>query len=147
MPQKQQQKQQQQQYDFNNNNTPQSNNYGQYNSASMGNYQEGPNNYEDSGPANLVPCGNCGRNFAADRLSKHMKICQKIGSKPKKVFDSTRARIQGTEAASFQRMRKPDPPKKKNNWRSKHGKNIQIIRCLSMYFTLNYRLFKVIAVI
>lgn len=132
----QQQKQQKQQHsDFNQNiNQPQMN-YGQYNAPAMGNYQDEPNEYEDGVPANLVPCGNCGRNFAADRLAKHMKICQKVGTKQRKVFDSIKARTQGTELASFQRMKKPDPPKPKNNWRSKHGKG-RLIESHCFYMSL-----------
>lgn len=94
--------------------------YGQYGTTAAGNYPDGPS--EDSGQSvNLVPCSNCGRNFAADRISKHMSICVKSSSKQRKVFDSTKARIQGTEMASIARIKKPEPPKPKNNWRAKHG--------------------------
>lgn len=35
-------------------------------------------------PTNLVPCSKCGRNFGADRIAKHERVC-KVNSKPKKV--------------------------------------------------------------
>ena len=76
-------------------------------------------------PANLAPCYNCGRSFAAERLAKHEAICNKTGRKQRKVFDSTKMRTQGTEAAQFNRpgARKATvPPKPKSNWRKKHGK-------------------------
>lgn len=79
---------------------------------------------------NLLPCHNCGRSFAADRLAKHQSICIKSG-KQRKTFDSTKMRTQGTEAAAFNRggaRRAPDPPKPKSNWRQKHAEFINAIR-------------------
>ena len=83
----------------------------------------------------ILPCHNCGRSFAADRLAKHQSICLKSG-KQRKVFDSTKMRTQGTEAAKYNRggaRKAPDPPKPKSNWRQKHGKNAQnfckLFRC------------------
>lgn len=79
---------------------------------------------QTSEPVNLAQCYNCGRSFAADRLAKHETICRKSG-KQRRVFDSTKMRTQGTEAAQFNRAgarKAPDPPKPKSNWRKKHGK-------------------------
>ena len=76
-------------------------------------------------PLNLACCYNCGRSFAAERLAKHEVICNKSSHKQRKVFDSSKMRTQGTEAAQFNRHRArkaPDPPKPKSNWRKKHGK-------------------------
>ena len=76
-------------------------------------------------PVNLAPCYNCGRSFAAERLAKHEAICNKSSHKQRKVFDSSKMRTQGTEAAQFNRHRgrkAPGPPKPKSNWRQKHGK-------------------------
>lgn len=78
---------------------------------------------------NLVPCNNCGRSFAADRLAKHQSVCNKSG-KQRKVFDSTKMRTQGTEAAKYNRpagRKVPDPPKPKSNWRQKHGEKYLVI--------------------
>lgn len=77
-------------------------------------------------PVNLAPCYNCGRSFAAERLAKHEAICNKSSHKQRKVFDSSKMRTQGTEAAQFNRHRArkgPGPPKPKSNWRKKHGKD------------------------
>merc|ERR1712173_10016 len=48
----------------------------------------------------LVPCKNCGRNFADDRVEKHEEICVKTAKK-RKVFDMTKARVKGTDAAKY----------------------------------------------
>ena len=74
---------------------------------------------------NLAPCYNCGRSFAAERLAKHEAICNKSSKKQRKVFDSSKMRTKGTEAAQFNRHRVRkghDPPKPKSNWRKNHGK-------------------------
>ncbi|EDO38611.1 predicted protein, partial [Nematostella vectensis] len=79
----------------------------------------------------LVPCPNCGRNFAMDRIAKHETICRKTGTKQRKVFDSTKARTSGTEAAGYNRpgaRKKPEPAVPKGNWRAKHQEFIRAIR-------------------
>ena len=45
----------------------------------------------------------CGRNFAEDRIEKHEEICAKTAAKAKKrkVFDMTKARVKGTDAAKY----------------------------------------------
>ena len=45
----------------------------------------------------------CGRNFADDRIEKHEEICSKTADKAKKrkVFDMTKARVKGTDAAKY----------------------------------------------
>ena len=45
----------------------------------------------------------CGRNFADDRIEKHEEICAKTADKAKKrkVFDMTKARVKGTDAAKY----------------------------------------------
>ena len=79
----------------------------------------------------LRECPNCGRNFAADRLQKLVAVCAK-SDKKRKVFDSTKMRVQGTEAAAFVPSKKKaasvpvKPPK--NNWKTKHEEFIQAIR-------------------
>lgn len=77
---------------------------------------------------NLVPCQNCGRSFASDRLSKHQSICRKTTGKQRKVFDSSKMRTQGTDAAKYNRAgarRAHDAIKPKSNWRQKHGNNFK----------------------
>ena len=45
----------------------------------------------------------CGRNFADDRIEKHEEICSRTAEKAKKrkVFDMTKARVKGTDAAKY----------------------------------------------
>lgn len=77
---------------------------------------------------NLVPCQNCGRSFASNRLSKHQSICRKTTGKQRKVFDSSKMRTQGTDAAKYNRAgarRAHDAVKPKSNWRQKHGNNFK----------------------
>ena len=48
----------------------------------------------------LIQCKNCSRNFAADRIDKHLNICKKT-VKQRKPFDVSKARVEGTDAANF----------------------------------------------
>lgn len=50
---------------------------------------------------NLVPCKNCGRNFAPDRVQAHADICAKTSRKKRKPFDATKHRVQGTELEAY----------------------------------------------
>merc|ERR1712106_1046352 len=49
----------------------------------------------------LTSCKNCQRNFAEDRIEKHEEICLKTSQKKRKTFDMTKARVKGTDAASY----------------------------------------------
>ena len=51
----------------------------------------------------MKACKNCGRNFADDRIEKHEEICLKTTAKKRKVFDMTKARVKGTDAAKYVR--------------------------------------------
>uniref|UniRef100_A0A1Q3FZV6 Putative secreted protein n=1 Tax=Culex tarsalis TaxID=7177 RepID=A0A1Q3FZV6_CULTA len=57
----------------------------------------------DNGPVpdGMARCSVCGRNFAEDRVAKHMEICRKTKSKKRKVFDVTKHRVQGTDAEKY----------------------------------------------
>lgn len=57
----------------------------------------------DNGPVpdGMARCTICGRNFAEDRISKHVEICRKTKSKKRKVFDVTKHRVQGTDAEKY----------------------------------------------
>lgn len=55
--------------------------------------------------AGLYPCSICNRHFASDRIEQHEEACRKA-SKARRVFDSTKQRLQGTEAAAFYRKSK-----------------------------------------
>ncbi|ELU07117.1 hypothetical protein CAPTEDRAFT_168488 [Capitella teleta] len=80
----------------------------------------------------LIPCNNCGRNFNPEALQRHAPICSKAKSKPRRVFDSSKQRLEGTEAAPLKgraRQRQaPAPQPKKSNWREQHEDFINAIR-------------------
>ena len=58
-----------------------------------------------SGVTGLYPCSICNRKFASDRIQQHEEACKKA-SKQRRVFDSTKQRLQGTEAAAYFRKGK-----------------------------------------
>ncbi|XP_071451426.1 uncharacterized protein [Hetaerina americana] len=65
-----------------------------------------PNTLETSPEDNfqntiLIPCSICGRTFKSESLQKHQAVCQKNASKKRRVFDSMKQRIQGTELAEY----------------------------------------------
>lgn len=51
---------------------------------------------DDDGPVpdGLVRCGICKRNFAEDRIEKHLSVCQKMKTKKRKVYDASKKRVQ-----------------------------------------------------
>ncbi|XP_065063248.1 zinc finger C2HC domain-containing protein 1A-like isoform X2 [Rhopilema esculentum] len=85
-------------------------------------------------PSTLHPCSNCGRTFNPETLQRHEKVCN--SQKQRRVFDSSKMRLQGTEAATVKR--KPSPPpsktkissssKDKSNWRAKHENLIATLK-------------------
>ena len=56
---------------------------------------------EDDPNDDRVACSFCGRKFASDRIAKHEEVCARMSSKKTKVFDSTKMRTNGTDAAAF----------------------------------------------
>ncbi|XP_039953044.1 homeobox protein 5 isoform X2 [Bactrocera tryoni] len=56
--------------------------------------------YPDA-PTQLVPCPICQRTFNPVTLQKHVGICEKMATKKRNVFDSSRQRREGTELASY----------------------------------------------
>ncbi|CAF0826318.1 unnamed protein product [Rotaria sordida] len=89
-------------------------------------------NSGSSGSGGLYPCSMCNRTFASDRIQQHEVACMKA-QKQRRVFDSTKQRLQGTEAASYYRKGKgrnePAKPQiPKSNWRQKHEDFIRSIR-------------------
>ncbi|KAI8812802.1 hypothetical protein BJ742DRAFT_791863, partial [Cladochytrium replicatum] len=89
------------------------------------------NNYADD--VIRIPCQQCGRKFAEDRLNVHVKAC-KVASKTRKVFDAGKARVRGTDLEKYTEISKHKNPAaesiklKKNNWRAKHQNFIQMVR-------------------
>lgn len=91
-------------------------------------------------PEGMKQCQVCGRNFLEERIAKHETICSKTVTKKRKVFDSTKHRVAGTEAevyvkkASKTKTKAPEKPTKKGDWRKKHEEFIQAIRAGEAYF-------------
>jgi hypothetical protein len=76
-------------------------------------------NNSSSGVTGLYPCSICHRSFANDRIQQHEEACKKA-NKERRVFDSTKQRLQGTEAAAYFRKGKgvkgrPEPAKPQVN--------------------------------
>lgn len=63
------------------------------------------------GKIKLIPCSNCGRKFAADRLQRHKNACGNL-TKKRKVMDPTKMRVAGTEMEKYteSRHRSRTPP-------------------------------------
>merc|ERR1712025_199463 len=81
----------------------------------------------------LISCKNCQRNFAEDRIEKHEEICLKTSQKKRKTFDTTKARVKGTDAASYvknaaQLKAKEAKDQKKSDWRKKREEFINTLR-------------------
>lgn len=85
----------------------------------------------------LQPCSICGRTFLPQPLSKHMKICERNATRKRKVFDSLKQRVEGTELAPFHQrsyIKRPTPPnppepsRPSNKWREKHLELVKTIR-------------------
>ncbi|XP_046571980.1 zinc finger C2HC domain-containing protein 1B-like [Haliotis rubra] len=68
------------------------------------------------------PCRHCGRQFVPESLAVHERICAKSAQKKRKVFDSTKQRVQGTELnlRQVKQAQKKDVPPSRSNWRAQH---------------------------
>ena len=65
----------------------------------------------------LIPCIECGRKFNEKAYEKHRKVCNNVFNSKRKVFDSTKARMTGTDLAQFNNMNKDN---KKNNKKNRN---------------------------
>ncbi len=87
-------------------------------------------NLDSNAPVDLEECTKCSRRFAVDRIDKHVSAC--TVNKKRKVFDSTKMRVEGTDIAQFVGKKrgpsKPEPKVRPNNWKNKHEEFIQAIR-------------------
>ncbi|XP_071780286.2 zinc finger C2HC domain-containing protein 1A [Centroberyx gerrardi] len=77
----------------------------------------------------LLPCEICGRKFSAERLEKHLKICEKAQQSHRKVFNSYNHRTKGTSLEEFLKTHtRSHTPERKNNWRKNHEVFIRNMR-------------------
>jgi len=67
-----------------------------------------------------VPCHVCGRLFAKERISTHENICMRTHNKKRRVFNSQKQRLKGTEIPIHIRQNYNPPPKKLINGRPKY---------------------------
>lgn len=93
---------------------------------------------EDDGPVNLVACRFCGRKFGENRIQKHEEICMKASKKKKKVFDSSKMRLQNSEAAAFVGKNQPTKEVKKTingkpKYQVEHEKLVAAMRAARQY--------------
>ena len=95
-----------------------------------------PPAYDDDPNDDRVACSICGRKFAPDRIEAHEKACKASASRKKRVFDSSKMRVQGTDAAQFQGMSRDEPKKKKVDFRKQHEQlvaNMRAARQIQQY--------------
>lgn len=85
---------------------------------------------EDDGDDDRVECAYCHRKFASDRIEKHEQICSRMSSKKKRVFDASKQRLQGTEAAQFasKSKNKEEPKPKPSKFKQEHEKLVEALR-------------------
>lgn len=57
----------------------------------------------------LFPCNVCGRTFLQKALERHVKVCQKVSTKKRNVFDLAKKRTEGMEPVPASK----EPPKRK----------------------------------
>ena len=79
---------------------------GGYNSTANPPWMGADDGYDDSmgggdGGGATVRCGDCGRSFNAVAYSKHQKICKKVFTKKRRVFDSAKQRAVGTDLMPY----------------------------------------------
>ncbi|XP_031327329.1 zinc finger C2HC domain-containing protein 1A-like isoform X3 [Photinus pyralis] len=85
----------------------------------------------------LVPCEICGRTFLPAPLIKHKKVCERNATKQRKIFDSQKQRVEGTEFAPFNQSHVKKTVTgtpyaadafKRAKWKEKHLELVKTIR-------------------
>ena len=65
----------------------------------------------------------------ADRIAKHEEVCARMSTKKKKVFDGSKMRLQGTEAAKYVTKESKQPEKRKpSKYKQEHEKLVQALQ-------------------
>lgn len=86
----------------------------------------------------LLPCSICKRTFLPAPLAKHFRVCERSLIKKRKVFDSLKQRVEGTDLELFHQKRylkkqessssPTDLKTKPNNWKKQHIEFVNAIR-------------------
>ncbi|GJQ75805.1 hypothetical protein Trydic_g5296, partial [Trypoxylus dichotomus] len=85
----------------------------------------------------LLPCVICGRTFLPAPLTKHIKVCERNATRKRKVFDSLKQRVEGTDLAPFHQksyLKKndavtlPTSETRQSKWKEKHIELVNAIR-------------------
>ena len=91
----------------------------------------------------LLPCPICFRTFKVESLDRHKNVCQKVGTKKRKVFDSAKQRLEDLpdvpKAVSPPQLKVPSSPlvrrksldvqsSKVPSWKEKHFSLIKTVR-------------------
>nr|XP_015205902.1 PREDICTED: zinc finger C2HC domain-containing protein 1C [Lepisosteus oculatus] len=86
--------------------------------------------YNQEGNSQLLPCTLCNRTFAAERLEKHRRVCEKMQNSRRKVFDSSKHRAKGTDLEQYINLKKKSttPEPKRSTWRQKHEAFVRNVR-------------------
>lgn len=65
-------------------------------SPSLKSQNSKPNSFDDEAPIpeGLVRCSICKRNFAEDRIEKHLTVCQMVKTRKRRVYDASKKRVQ-----------------------------------------------------
>ncbi|XP_066938423.1 serine-rich adhesin for platelets-like isoform X10 [Macrobrachium rosenbergii] len=95
---------------------------------------EFPSEYPEDSDPTLLPCTICNRTFNPQALERHRKVCEKLSSKRRKTFNSTKQRVDGLDIPPLipTRGRSPESKaqqaKSKSKWREKHREFLMAIR-------------------
>lgn len=82
-----------------------------------------------------VECAYCHRRFASDRIGKHEEVCARMSTKKKKVFDASKQRLRGTEAAAYAKKAAAYEPQrpKPSKYKAEHQKLVESLRAARKY--------------
>lgn len=84
-------------------------------------------------PPILLPCAICARTFMPQSLEKHSRICERTAARKRRVFDSAKQRIQGTELQGFRSRQEKKRQNEKASrssasWKQNHDEFLRAIR-------------------
>ena len=93
---------------------------------------------EPEQPQILLPCPTCFRTFRVESLERHKGVCEKMATKKRKVFDSSKQRLEDLPEVITAPPRTPmsptlkrpstSPVKKQPSWKENHLSLIRTVR-------------------